>query len=173
MQEGQARAAGTPVPQLAPQDLQPFDYQSTRYDAKVAQGVKLEDLLVPAYWAHHATRLSPTDEIRARAEDGTWVAYLLVTDCSRTWARVKVLGYHALGTADVAETQASEEEVKRLKGDYLVTFRGPHKWSVVRKHDKNLMQEGIAAKQDAEAWLDRFVRGQVSAPPPEPSPVPA
>jgi hypothetical protein len=155
------------APQLAPQDLQEISYVSTRHDAKIAQGVSIEDLKVPAFWAHHAVRLRPMDEIRARAEDGTWVAYLLVLDASRTWARVKVLTHHLLGTADVSLTQAAEEEVRKLKDGYKVSHRGPHRWSVVRKLDNQVMSEGLAQREDADHWLDRYVREQVSAPPPE------
>jgi hypothetical protein len=163
MEQKQEKAA----PQLPPNDLQIFEQISTRYDARIQQGVKPEDLLAPAFWAHKAVLLRPMDEIRARAEDGTWVAYLLVLDTSRTWARVKMVDLVNLGTADVALSQAAEEEVKRIKGDFKVTFRGPHKWSVVRKLDNQVMVESIQEKVDAEIWIDRHAREQASAPPPE------
>lgn len=155
-------------PQLAPNELFPFEHISTRYDVKVALGVTLQDLQDPAYWAHHAVKLRPLDEIRARAEDGSWVANLLVLDASRTWARVKVLSEHKLGTADVALTQAvmedQEKRVAQIKEGFKITFRGPHRHSVVRKSDSNLMSEGHVTKVDAERWLDNYARDQASAP---------
>ena len=155
------------IPQLSPESLKPFEYISTRHDALVAQGVTVEDLLNPAYWAHHAVKLRPMDEIRARAEDGTWMAYLVVLASDRTWARCQLLSKHNLGTADVALTQANEAEVKRQKGLYTISFSGPEKYRVIRKADKNVMSSGHEQKQDAERWLDRHVREQLSAPPAE------
>lgn len=162
-----AEAKEKAVPQLSPDSLKQFDYISTRHDALVAQGLKVEDLLNPAYWAHHAVKLRPMDEIRARAEDGTWVAYLLVLASDRTWARCQLLSKHNLGTADVAITQANEEEVKKQKGLFKIAYSGPEKYRVLRKADNNVMSSGHEQKQDAEIWLDRHVRSQLSAPPAE------
>ena len=150
--------------QLQPNELANFDYVSTRHDAKVQQGVRPEHVLVPAFWAHHAVKLKPFDEIRVRAEDGTWMATYVVLDCSRTWAKVKQLSLHQLGTADVALTQASESEVKAFAAQHNIVHRGPHKWSVVRKADKAVLTEGLAQKDEATAWLDRHAREQVGVP---------
>lgn len=151
-------------PQLAPDNLKQFDYNSTRHDAVVPQGVSLDDLLVPAFWAHHAIKLRPWDEVRARAEDGTWVASLLVLDTSRTWAKVHLLAFHPLTTGDVSLTQASEAEVKAFVGKHRVTFRGAHKWSVVRIADSSVLEEGRATKEEAVSWLEAHARTQVGAP---------
>ncbi len=150
--------------QLPPNDLAGFDYVSTRFDARIAQGVRPEQLLEPAFWAHHAVKLKPMDEIRARAEDGTWVGYYLVLDSSRTWAKVKQLSLHHLGTADVSLTQASESEMQGFIGAHEVKHRGPHKWSVVRKSDGAVIVEGIAQRDEATAWLKTHARQQVGAP---------
>lgn len=150
--------------QLPPNDLQPFEQVSLRYDAVIQQGVKPEDMLVPGFWAHHAVKLRPMNEIRARAEDGTWIANLLVLDCSRTWAKVQILSIHQLTTADVALTQSSEKDVQEFIATHAVTFRGTHKWSVVRKSDRAVLQEGIEQKDAATAWLEAHARAQVGSP---------
>jgi len=54
--------------QLPPNDLQQLEQVSLAYDAVVRQGVRPEDVLVPGFWAHHAVKLRPFDEIRVRAE---------------------------------------------------------------------------------------------------------
>ena len=160
-----AEAKDKQIPQLSPDSLKAFEYISTRHDALVPQGVNIEDLLNPAYWAHHAVKLRPWDEIRARAEDGTWVAFLQVLASDRTWARCQLLAKHNLGTADIALTQAAEEEVKRLKAEYKIAYAGPEKYRVVRRADNNVMQSGLQQKADAELWLERYVRDQVGAAP--------
>lgn len=154
--------------QLAPGALELFEQVSTRYDAEIAQGVQPEALLVPAFWAHQAMRLRPYDEIRARATDGTWIAYYLVVDCSRNWAKVQLLTMYRLTTSDVALTQASEAEVKAFIDAHLVKHRGPHKYSIVRKADNAVLTEGIQLKEDAIAWLEKHARAQVGAPIPAP-----
>lgn len=150
--------------QLAPNAMQLFDQGSTRYDVEVAQGVKPDALLDPAFWAHQAVKLRPMDEIRARALDGTWVANLLVLDTSRTWARVRLLQTFMLTDSGVAETQASTEEVKAFMGAHEVKYRGgTHKFSIIRKADGAVIEEGITAKGDAETKLEAIARMHVGA----------
>lgn len=153
-----------PLIQLPPNDLQQLEQVSLAYDAIVRQGVQPDDVLVPGFWAHHAVKLRPFDEIRVRAEDGTWLARYVVLDCSRTWAKVQQLSFHRLTTGQVAETQASELEVKAFVDAHQVVHRGPHKWSIVRKSDKAVLEQGIGVKDDAIAWLDKHARAQVGVP---------
>jgi hypothetical protein len=150
--------------QLPPNELNGFEYVSTSWDARIALNVKPDELLKPAFWAHHAVKLKPMDEIRARAEDGTWLGYYVVLDCSRTWAKVHCLAMHQLTSGDVSLTQASEAEVKAFVEAHTVVHRGPHKWSVVRKSDRAVLIEGIGQREEAHGWLDKQARGQVGAP---------
>jgi len=153
-----------PLPQLSPGDFALFEHVSTRYDALVTQGVAPEQLLNPAYWAHHAVKLRPMDEIRARAADGTWVAELIVLDCSRTWAKVKMLRMDRLTTGDVALTEASIAERNAFIEAHDVVLRGPHKWCVVRRQDKVVVQEDLATKDAAKAWLEALATNIGGAP---------
>ena len=66
--------------QLAPNEMQQQDYVSTRFDVRIPQGVTPQDITNPAFWAHHAIKLKPMDEIRVHSEDGTWLAYYIVLD---------------------------------------------------------------------------------------------
>lgn len=157
-----AKATKDPqVAQLQPGALELFDHVSLRYDATIQQGIGPEELEKPAFWAHHALKMRPMQEIRARAEDGTWIAYCIVLDCSRTWAKVQTLSVHRLTTGDVALTQASNEELKAFKEAHVVVFRGARKWSVKRKADNSLLVEDVETKDAAETWLDQHAREQV------------
>ena len=164
MSEAKAQAQRS----LPPENLNEFAQVSTTWDVMIPKDVPIEALLDPAYWAHRAMKLKPMDEMRARAEDGTWVARLIVLDCSRTWARLKVLDKWTLTTGDVALTQASAEEVKALADKHKVIHRSQHKWSVVRIADGAVLHAGEAAREGAEAWLDAFVRQTVGANAPAP-----
>ena len=143
-------------PQLGPSDFALFEYVSTRHDALIQEGVKPEEIVDPAFWAHHAVKMRPMDEIRARAVDGTWMANLLVLDCSRTWAKVKMLDLHRLTTADVALTEASSAERRAFIEAHEIRLRGTHKWSVIRKQDKAVLQEDLGTKEAAEEWLAKL-----------------
>lgn len=158
------KANDAQIIQLPPgmDSLSEFNYVSTRYDVRVPLGVEAAELLKPAFWAHHAAKLKPYDEIRARAEDGSWIADYIVTDCSRTWAKVSLKALHQLTTADVAISQASESEVKAFIDAHSITYRGAHKFCVVRKADSAVLLEG-AQKDDAKAWLEKHAREQVGA----------
>lgn len=153
-----------PLVQLPPNELFQLDYVSTKHDARVQKDVTPSDVLVPGFWAHHAMKLKPFDEIRVRSEDGTWMGYYVVLDCSRTWAKLKLLSLHSLGTADVALTQASETEVRAFIDQHKVIHRGPRKWSVVRKSDGAVLAEGIEQRDEAGTWLDQHARKQVGVP---------
>lgn len=162
------------IPQLAPMGLNGFDYVSTRFDALIPIGVTLEQILNPAFWAHHAVKLKPMDEIRARAEDGTWLAYLVVLDTSRTWAKVAHLGVHHLTTRDVSLSQASQEQRAEFIAAHKVVHRGSMKWSVVRKADSAVLAQELNEKSAAEKWLEDHATAQTGiAPAPAKKPEPA
>lgn len=159
--------------QLPPGNLNEFAQVSTRWDVMVPMGVSIDALKDPAFWAHRAVKMKPMDEIRARAEDGTWMANLVVLDSSRTWVRVLVLGTYQLTTGDVALTQASADEVKALVEKHKIIHRGPHKWSVIRESDRAVMHQGEAIKDGAIAWLESYARQTVGvATPAAKQPVP-
>lgn len=147
-----------PQIQLSPGSLQQLDQVSVRYDAEVPMGVDQKDLLKPEFWAHHAARLRPWDEIRARCVDGTWLATYVVLDASRTWARVQQMSFHRLTTGDQAATQASEQDVKAFKEAHRVDYRGPLKFSIVRKSDGAILEENIGTKAAALTKLDTIAR---------------
>lgn len=132
---------------LMASSLQEGEYQRTVYVARIPRGVRLEDVLVPSFWAHTAPKLKPYDKIELRAEDGTWYGEVIVMDSSRTWARVKPLvGPVFFTTADVSESQAAET-------NFEVLHRGPKKWSVIDKKNRKVYFEGGALREDAETWI--------------------
>jgi len=152
--------------QLPPGELSEHDYISSRWDVKVLQSVKPKDILEPSFWAHEAMKLKPLDEVRVHCEDGTWLGYYIVLDCSRTWAKVQMLSMHQLTSADVSQTQASIEDVAKFVAAHSIVHRGPHRWSVVRNSDKAVLHEGVVVKDDAITWLDKHARATFCVPTP-------
>lgn len=139
---------------LASTRIKEAEFLRKMYVADCDIGTRPEDLLDPAYWAHVSVRFKPMDRIEARAADGTWLAELVVLESSRTWARCHMLSCHNLTSTDVSMSQATTAEAK---GDaepvYEVVHRGPRKWSVVRRSDREVMHEGEARREGAEAWI--------------------
>jgi len=139
------------VPMITALRMRPAEYERNDWVANVEFGVNIEDLLVPGYWAHMANKLRPYDHIEARADDGTWIAHLLVTGCDRTWARVVVDRVIKLTTKEVSETQTPQQ--------HKVEWKGPHnKFTVIRLADSEPIRTGFGTKEDASAWLREHER---------------
>ena len=133
------------VEPLGPHGIHTAEHRRVVYFAIAAKGVEPGDLLSPAYWAHVAASLKPRDRVEVNAEDGAWYCEVMVLDVSRAYARVvPVVGPIHLTTADVAQTQDSL---------YDVSLRGPKKWSIVRKSDRQVMHEGEETRDGAVKWL--------------------
>ena len=116
--------------------------------ARPKPGTPFESVLDPAYWAHNASKLRLRDRIEIEPEDNAYFAELRVIDCGRTWAKVLVLRHIDLNApAEKAEEAADES--------FIVKFRGPKKWSVVRESDKAIMVEGLGSEAEAGAWLEQ------------------
>jgi hypothetical protein len=165
------RAQKKEDPRLGVGMLEGAEFMFTVWNARPAIGIAPEQLLVPEYWAHHAHRLTPGDEIVVRSEDSSWYGRLYVLDCARTWAKVKfLLGPVSLTThdANLQPDHSSMDEVEKFKVDYKLIHRGPRRWSVIRA-DGAVMHENEQEKSGAEKWLDDYAREQVGAPkaPPE------
>lgn len=130
---------------LEPGRFQLAEYGQRHIIVKCEQGVTLEYLKDPAYWANFGHMMSPWDIIQARTDDGTLWAELLVLSCGRAWARVHVLRHVDLTTADVDQSSAATQT------SYKYAFRGPRKHSIVRS-DGEVMVEGKETKAEALAW---------------------
>lgn len=114
-------------------------------------GVTEEDFMDPGYWAHVADQMQPLDEIKVRAEDGSFVVYLLVAWCERNFAKV-------VFDRRVECTVSKEAPVNSVK--HRVEWKGPHmKFCVIRNSDSSVLREG-ETKDGAARWLREFEAGQ-------------
>jgi hypothetical protein len=135
---------------LHPMRMRVAEYERTVYVADIAYGVSLDEILAPGFWAHVATKLPPYTQIEARSEDGSWIAYLIVTGSDRTWARVAVDRVVNLTTKEVSETQATQHEVK---------WKGPAlKYAVIRLADEAVVLSGFRQREEAVRALQEHER---------------
>lgn len=126
---------------LHPMRLRAAEYERAVYVADIEFGIAPDAILDPGFWAHVASKLPPYTQIEARAEDGSWIAYLVVTGSDRTWARVAVDRVVKLTTKDVAESQSIKHEVA-WKGPVL-------KYAVIRTSDGAVIKNGFRERSEA------------------------
>ena len=144
-------AEGKQAPMIQSGRMRLAEYDRQDWIANIEYGNTLEQIIEPGYWGLMAQQLKPYDHIEARAEDGSWIAYLIVTGCDRTWARVAVDRVVTLTTADVSQTQATEK--------HEIQWKGPQrKYSVIRLADSERIKEGFNTKDEAYAWMREHER---------------
>lgn len=127
---------------IAPQ-FKEAEYIRRVWCASPEQGVTVEDMLVPSFWAHVAKQLRAGDRIEVVAKDGAWFAELFVRSASDNGAKVAVL----------RAVKLTEEVLAVESEDYEIKYRGNAKWSVVRKSDKAVLADGQETKEQAAEWL--------------------
>lgn len=144
--------------QLPPNCFQEAEFQYMTWAATIPTGIARASLMEPGFWALYAPKAKPFHEIRATAEDGTWMARFIVLEVGRTWLRLQELEHHNLGTQDVSLTKTAKIAVEEAKKNFTVQHRGPKGWSVLRNSDRQVMHEGAQSKGAAETWLDGHLK---------------
>lgn len=126
------------------------EYERTIWQASIEAGVPFEEVQKPEFWGHVAEKLKPLARIEVIAEDLSYFAELIVIDCDRLWAKTAVLRFVELDGQAAPPT---------LPADYRVEYKGPTKKHVViRESDNTIVQEGIATKAEANAWVGEHVK---------------
>jgi len=111
-------------------------------------GTSVEDILETGYWAHVAERFVPfKTQIKVIAEDGSWIAELIVTACDRNWARVYMMHFHDLSEQEAAPSKDS---------NFTVNFAPAHGWRIIQKDTKEVIQKGFNTKDDAHKALKDY-----------------
>ncbi len=141
---------------LNPSGLTPAEHVRETWCITAAFGTRREDIENPSYWAHVAQKLRPKSKIEVFTEDGSFYAEYLVLSSDKTWA--KVLNLRFVDLKKLATIP--EEQAKTITDGYEIKFRGPKKWSVIRKSDRAVLQEGLHSEQDAGKWLEVHLNAQ-------------
>ncbi len=140
-----------PLPVLMPDRFGLVGQKQNVFVVDLPMTVTLDEALQPSYWAHVAEQLTPLDEIKVRAEDGSFVAYLIVGWCGRNYAHV-VLD-HKVVISSVKEAPTSSVQ-------HRVEWKGAHlKYCVIRNSDSKILREGERTQDDASRWLREHEAG--------------
>lgn len=130
-----------------PTSLRPAEYSRTVYSHAVEKGNDYEkDVLRPAYWAHVANKLKPGDRIEVLGPEGAYFAELYVVN---TLAQAAVV-------VELARVQLDSGAAHVEDDEFEVKFRGPQKWSIVRRADSKVIQEMIPTRGDANRELEDY-----------------
>lgn len=129
------------------------EFERVVYQACPEVSTTFEDVCEPAFWSHVAEKLKPGDRIEVLTEDNSYFAELLVVDAGRLFAKVAVLRYVELSSPDVPEGLTG------VAPEFKVQYKGPAlKHVVIRLSDNQIVQDGIALKADAHAWVKEHVQ---------------
>jgi len=139
-----------PTPTLSPNGLSVAEYKRRQWFCEAADGVLLEDVMKPEFWAHVASKMTPFDRIEVVSVDGTWAADLMVIATGRTAAKVVSLHQYSFvgGYADMSRVNTTHE----------VKHRGPRRWSIIRIADSAVVKEDIATREDADRILADYLK---------------
>jgi hypothetical protein len=136
------------LPAIKGKEFQTAEHRYSRFDCLLPAGVTQGDLENPALWVNIAPRLKMFDEVRAVAEDHSFVAYLIVTFSQGTDARLKITS-----GADLA----GNEDIEVPTSKYEVKLRGPKKWCLMNNETGECIKEGIPKKSDAYRELEDHI----------------
>lgn len=145
-----SEAAKKSIPVLMPDRMGHAEDKRHDWVVDLPMNVSLEQAMEPSYWAHVAELMDPMDHIELRAEDGSYVAYLIVSMCERNYARVVL-------DRKVALQQEKEVPIDSIK--HRVEWKGPSmRWCVIRNSDNQVLRQEERSKEDAARWLSEHER---------------
>lgn len=122
------------------------------YVAIIPQGMQPQDLENASYWSVVSNICRPFGRIEARAEDGSWIAELVITEVGRQFVRVKILQLYTLSAVEPAGEETGDQ-------NYEVLWRGQHhKFCVKRLADNEIVHTGEATKDGARGWLREHLK---------------
>ena len=136
----------TRLVQLRPMRMTLSEYAHNRYTIVAEPGTDYERFLEPDYLAHVAAKLAPWDELTVRAEDGSWMAKLVVRNAENGSVKVAEMAKYEFKPMAPALVPTAE--------GFEVVWKGPGvKFRIVRKSDNGTIREGFPDRETANAWL--------------------
>lgn len=126
------------------------EYERQDWILNAPHGTEIEDVIQPEYWAHIAAKMRPYDHVEVRAEDGSYIAQLIVLGCDRNWAKVQVLNKFDLVNVKLAFSNEAK---------VIPEWSGPHtKWRAKRVSDGAIVSNAMVfqSKDEVIAWIRAF-----------------
>jgi hypothetical protein len=137
--------------------LNQAEYVRSVFAVTLPYGTPFDDIKNPAFWAHTAAKLHPTDRIEVVDEEGTYFAEVMVISCARNWAKVSILRFHELSESIPNAKDDASADIQDKLGEYTVDWTQNTRARVIRKSDREVIKENFASKADATKWLASYV----------------
>lgn len=125
------------------------------FSATVDGRLKPVDLEDPTLWVHVAPQIREGDEIRALADDQSFVAYLICTFQSGSSVRLKTMHGYELEVVD-------HDSLDAQTGDLFIKQRGMKKWCILRRSTGEVVKEGLPTQSKAMQELEEYQRALAS-----------
>ena len=109
------------------------------FDAMVSNKLTKTDLEAPSLWELVAGQIKAGAEIRAVADDYSFVARLFVTFAQGSSVRAKVIDFVKMETVD--------HGINDTLDGYDIKMRGPKKWCVVKTDTGEVVREMIPTQE--------------------------
>lgn len=126
------------------------EYVRNTWHIRPEEGVTLDQVLDPAYWAHVAVSLKKGDLIHVLPDNDAYFAELLVMSSQKLTAKVALLRAISLN----GDVQVPAED-----SGFELKFRGPSaRWSIIRKSDREVIKEQMSTKEEAASELEAYLK---------------
>ena len=138
-----------PAIPIKPGEFGRAHHQYTTHNAVVPTGMGKDDLTRSELWDHVAAQLKMFDEVRAVAEDGSFVAELIVTFKHANKALLAVTNFTQLENISYEEQAGMDR--------YTVKQRGVKKWCIIDNDDGSVIHELIPTQAEAYKKLEEIL----------------
>jgi len=136
--------------------FKPSEYSFTVHNAIIPETDTLEDVKRPEYWSviSNSGLMRDGDEIRMVWEDDTRLVRAFVLQCTKQWARIRVLEDHSLIEQNVESVPAA------VPSGYSIKWRGRHhRYGVFKDNNFTKGENGeFHTRADAENWLKEHLK---------------
>jgi NMD protein affecting ribosome stability and mRNA decay len=131
--------------------VQQADHQFNRYSCFVPASTTVEDLENHQFWVHYARSILPGAEIRALAEDHSFVAYLLVLSKSGNNLKVRCINFK--------EFERVEESLDQKHEGFEIKHVGGGNWNAINTTTgERVFPDNSDSQAKAAARLDEHMR---------------
>jgi len=138
-----------PALPVRPTEFGRAQHQYTRHNAVIPTGMGKDDLTRSDLWDHVAHQLSMYDEVRAIAENGSFVAQMIVTFKHANKVLLEITSFTQLEKVSFEEQAGLDR--------YNVKQRGVKKWCIIDNNDGSVVEELIPTQAEAYKKLEEFL----------------
>lgn len=134
---------------ILPGDFGLAEHRFSVFSCIIAASITVDTITSPELFVNVATKLSEGDEIRAVADDQSFVAKLFVTFVRGTDVRVKVLEFYEF---------EENEDIDEPDDRYKISVRGAKRVCVQDMQTGEFILENLPDKKTAHRELDDYIR---------------